>query len=144
MKDDIEKTVSGHFASNFFSLQLQLKTLLEDAGGEEVVRFLDSLCKLQKSEQKIVLNMFSRTIDRFIGNDDVRLSSNDDRMLKNFEETLYRDILDSMRSAAGIEDKTEKKFSVLDGGRTPFPKRRAKTPLQLAEYRKEKHASKLN
>ena len=45
------------FSANFLSLQLQLKTLLEEAGGDDLIPFLDALTGLTRSEQKIALKL---------------------------------------------------------------------------------------
>ena len=72
MSDDKET-----FSANLMSLQLQLKTLLEEAGGDDVVSLLDALCRISGSEQKVALKAFVQIIDR-INSGDLRLSSSKD------------------------------------------------------------------
>lgn len=88
----------GGFTANLFSLQLQLKALLEDAGGDQVGELLDSLCKLTRSEQSIVLKVFSRVVGDILGSDN-RLVTDGDVALKRFEDSLYEELVTEMKKA---------------------------------------------
>jgi len=110
-KMDIQN--SGRFTKNFFSLQLQLKTLLEESGGENLISFLDDLSDLEKAEQKIVLKIFSRAVQKLKKEDRKVILSNNEKALKEFEEVLYHELLGSIEKAA---DNTPMKLSVLNGG----------------------------
>ena len=117
----------NQFSSNLFSLQLQLKTLLEDAGGDHALELLDALCKLNRSEQNIVIQMLTTTVQKLIQND-VRFSREQDRILNEFEDSLYQDIVNEMQDASAIESQnlpfqrrpvtgTEARLEILKGGR---------------------------
>lgn len=123
----------GKISANLFGLQLQLKTVLEEAGGDAALSFLDSLSKLNRSEQEVMLKIFTRLTDD-IANGDNRLFTDGDLALKSFEEGLYREILDAMRDAAKrpAENKN-RKLEVLDGGKASF---KAKTPEEISRKRK--------
>ncbi|MDC0358265.1 hypothetical protein OAO01_05555 [Oligoflexia bacterium] len=104
----------GDFSRSLFSLQLQVQTLLEEAGGDEALHVLDALCKLNKSEQKIALKIFKRVLDR-VADGQERLCTMQDKALNDFEENLYKDILSTMRGASAVPK--ERKFEVLEGGK---------------------------
>jgi len=127
----------GDFSRSLFSLQLQIKTLLEEAGGDPAISLLDSLCKLNKSEQKIALGIFNRCIER-ISSGDTRLCTQQDKELKDFEDGLYRDILESIGNAALPIEKTHK-FEVLDGGKL---KAKSETLIDLDEARAKRTGTK--
>lgn len=124
----------GNFSASLLSLQLQLKTLLEGAGGDSALRFLDVLSSLNPSEQKLALSVFTTALEK-ISAGDKRLFTNEDRVLKEFEEGLYRDILASMREASQGERHV---IEVLDGGKSR-PKR-DKAPIDLAEARRNRRS----
>lgn len=116
----------SRFSKSLLSLQLQLKTLLEEVGGERAVELLDSLAKLNKSEQEVVLSIMVRTLSDILGGQ-VRLSTPSDEELEAFEQQLYSDLVQAMRDAS--EPEGSPKLSVLDGGkctsRGPIDFRRA-------------------
>lgn len=134
MSEKIEKT-TGSFAHALTSLQLQLKTLLEGAGGDDAVQFLDNLSTLNPSEQKLVLKIFSAALDQIKAGGD-RLMTAEDQVLKDFEDGLYNDILSSMREAANGGAPTRRRIRVLDGGKGLEPEK--KTLIDLAEARKNR------
>ncbi|MFM1848449.1 MAG: hypothetical protein RL417_1923 [Pseudomonadota bacterium] len=127
---------SGSFSKNFLSLQLQLETLLEDVGGDRAVEVLDSLSQLSGSEQKLVLGVFDRVIKRIAAGSE-RLVSNDDRRMKEFEDSLYSDIVSAIESSSG-EAPRGRLIEVLDGGKTP--KQADRTPISLDDARKARKA----
>ena len=118
----------GRFTANLISLQLQLKTLLDDAGGDGVVRLLDSLCKLSSAEQGIALTLLTGVVNR-IASGDIRVTSEEDRAMAVLEEDLYKDIVHSMQEAAG---NGPRKLQVVRGGLSPLPDKR---PIDLAAAR---------
>lgn len=94
----------GSFSSNLLSVQLQLGTLLEGIGGQSATKFLDSVAKLSGAEQDLVLGALSRVVDK-ISSGEERLYSNDDIALKNFEESLYNDLISAIKASNnGKED----------------------------------------
>lgn len=124
----------GEFSANFFTLQLQLKHMLEGVGGDATVELLDALAKLTGSEQKVVLKVFSNVIER-ITKGDQRLVSEVDKALNDFEETLYRDVVAGMSEAAASPSDGAPKLEVLPGGKHPVV---AKAPLDLEKARKSR------
>jgi hypothetical protein len=134
MSEKKEKTI-GAFAHALTSLQLQLKTLLEGAGGDDAVQFLDNLSTLNPSEQKLVLKIFSAALDEIKAGGD-RLVTAEDQVLKDFEDGLYNDILSSMREAANGGSPTRRRIRVLEGGKGAEPER--KILIDLAEARKNR------
>ena len=122
------KKYDGGFSANFFSLELQIKTLLEGAGGDNAIALLDALSQLNGLEQEVALSIFTRAINR-IATGESRLVTEEDRALKDFEESLYKDILDAIKEAAKTTGTT--RFEVLRGGKSP-----RKTPINLSEARK--------
>lgn len=122
----------GHISAALLSLELQIKTLLEGAGGEDALALLDAVSELNQSEQKLALGVFTKIVNN-IKNGEQRLLTEGDLARKSFEETLYSEIINSMREAALAE--ASKKLSVVNGG-----KARAevmpKAPISLCEARK--------
>ena len=128
----------GLFSASLFSLQLQIKTLLEGAGGDDALALLDALCTLNKSEQRVALKLFRRCIDR-IAEGSERLETAEDKALKEFEDGLYNEIVNSMHNAARSDGNAARKFEVLDGGKdekSANPTR--STPIDFAKARKAK------
>lgn len=129
----------GQFSRNFLSLQLQLKTLMEDAGGAPLLELLDALCSLSPTEQKAALAQFLACTKRIAAGEQRTLSPAD-RELKDFEDALFNGIVESMAHAAGTENlPTKKKLAVVEGGKTGPVARgkilRDKSPINLAEVR---------
>ena len=106
---------NNRFSSNFLSLQLQLKTLLEEAGGDELIPFLDALGSLHRSEQKIVLKMLARTIKKLIETTP-RFPTDGDLALKQFEDTLYQDLVEAI-NCGDAAAASRKRIEVLPGGK---------------------------
>ncbi len=101
-----------HFSSNLLALQMQLKTIMDDVGGERALAFLDTLSQLGESEQRIALEYFTTVIKRVLCGD-VRLESDIDKANKEFENCLYGDIIDSFNEEAIQKGR----FEVLKGGK---------------------------
>jgi hypothetical protein len=127
----------GNISASLFSLQLQLKTLLEEAGGDDALELLDTLSTLNISEQKIALKLFNRVLAKLIASE-LRLTTAEDRVLKEFEDGLYRDILDTMREAANCSETPlpERRLEVLPGGK--LEDRVEKNPIDLNAARKSR------
>ena len=127
----------SRFSANFLSLQLQLKTLLEESGGDELLPFLDALSSLNRSEQKLLLKMLARTIEKVVASTP-RFATDGDLALKNFEDALYDDIAEAL-DCGHIKDVREKRIEVLEGGKEKRPTR--KSPIDLEAVRKRKKLS---
>lgn len=130
----MSQRTEGNFSNNLLSLQLQLKTLLDGAGGEDTIAFLDLLSNLYRSEQKASLALFSKVLRRII-NGDKRFLAPQDQSAKKFEEELYRDILEAIQDNREPESK---RLSVVKGGR--FLNRPEKAPISLEEARKARQS----
>ena len=133
---EMRNTKGGKISSSLLSLQLQLKTILEEAGGEHALTFLDLLADLNRSEQALVLRSFSRTLRRVMLGE-VRLSTMEDARRKEFEDGLYNQIVEAFEN----ENKTETTggLRVLDGGLSSREQREpAATERTLRIHNKEK------
>jgi hypothetical protein len=126
----------GSFSNNLFSLQLQIRTLLEGAGGDSAIELLDNLCELNKSERKIALGVFSRVVKR-IQNGDFHLNTAEDKELKAFEENLFSEILTSFHSHDGP---AARKLEVLPGGKSTPAVEEDKSPIDLAAFRRNRQS----
>ena len=115
MRDD-----SGTFSRNFLSLQLQLKTMLEEAGGEGVAGLLDHLSNLSTAEQKVAIRVFERVLKDFMAQGP-RFSDANDIERKRFEEQLYSELSNEME-AARTSISPGNHLEVIDGGRTRLTK----------------------
>ncbi len=122
----------GHISAALLSLELQIKTLLEGAGGDDALSFLDALSELNQSEQKLALDVFTKIVKN-IKSGEQRLVTEGDLARNGFEETLYSEIINSMREAALAE--AGKKLSVVNGGKAK-PEIVHKTPISLCDVRK--------
>lgn len=127
----------SRFSANFLSLQLQLKTLLEESGGDELLPFLDALATLNRSEQKLLLKMLARTIEKVVATTP-RFATDGDLALKNFEDSLYQDIAEAL-DVGHIKDVRSKRIEVLDGGKEKSAP--SNSPIDLAAVRKRKKLS---
>jgi hypothetical protein len=114
----MSKEFSGTFTANLFSLQMQLKSLFDEAGGESSIKLLDKLARLSQTEQKLALTLFQKVIERVLSGE-LRVASERDKFMKELEDTLYSDILDSMKEASGDIPKSSpsRRLEVVDGGK---------------------------
>ena len=118
----MSKEFSGTFTANLFSLQIQLKSLFDEAGGESSIKLLDKLARLSPTEQKLALTLFQKVIERVLSGE-LRVASERDKFMKELEDTLYSDILDSMKEASGdtprrsVAAAPSRKLEILDGGK---------------------------
>lgn len=130
---NMKKDTLGTISSNLLSLQMQLKTVLEEAGGDAVLTLLDALCMLNRSEQVIALRTLNRIVKRIVLGDN-RLFTSEDSARKDFEDGLYNEITRALRDTSEVENK--KCFSVLDGGKCPEESRDPIDFLKEKELRK--------
>lgn len=133
LSKDFTMSEKGQFQKNYFSLQLQLQTLLEEAGGENLLPVLDQLCEMSGAEQKITLRIFQRALQKF-SRQSIRLTSSRDRALKDFEEGLYQDILGAMKEASTIP--SGKPLEIISGGKDPA--RKDDSLIHLEEARRSR------
>ncbi|MCB0354708.1 MAG: hypothetical protein KDD64_14325 [Bdellovibrionales bacterium] len=110
---------NGFFTKSFFSLKLQLETLLEGAGGSDASLLLDKLSQLNQSEQRIVLKMMQRVVDRMLAGE-IRLETKSDAEQKMFEEQLYSGLVSSLEQTPPKE--RSNRFHVVDGGKPKNPR----------------------
>ena len=85
-------TRDGNFSNSLLSLEAQLKTLLEEVGGQSAIEFLDTVAELHPSEQKTALKLLTRVVRKF-ADSNTRFPSEGDLALKRFEEDLYNDLV---------------------------------------------------
>lgn len=103
------------FSRNLLSLELQLKTLLAGAGGEQTTELLDGLSRLSGTEQKIALGVFQRVLRRVLDGEK-RVASADDKALREFEDSLFEDIESGITLETARLEKNLR-LLVLQGGR---------------------------
>jgi hypothetical protein len=119
------KKFDGNFSLGLKSLELQVGALLEGCGGEQASALLDALGDLSAPEQERTIGLFLKVISRLKASN-VRLPEEKDENLKEFEESLYNELLSSMDEAANGESvapvSRRHKFAVLDGGKDVEPK----------------------
>ena len=113
----------GDFSKNLFSLQMQLKTLLDGVGSENACSFLDQLSELNETERGIILKVFQRALNR-LKESGISVKSLRDEQLEQFEETLYENLVDGMNAFKG--GRSSGSFSVVDGGKLPTRKKSGK------------------
>ena len=94
----------GFISSNLLCLQLQVNSLLAEAGGDRAVELLDGLAELSDAERQLALASFSRVVNRIRAGEQ-HLVSSDEIQLQKLEDDLYRDILLAMRDASSSTKK---------------------------------------
>ncbi|MCB0328928.1 MAG: hypothetical protein KDD70_04675 [Bdellovibrionales bacterium] len=143
--------VEGHFTRNLFSLQMQIQTLLDGAGGGGAAEFLDCLSELSESERKVVLKVFQKALSK-LKDSGLRLKTVQDQQLDSFEEVLYEELVDGMtvfkedgaeRYASKQNEALKRKnaadrLSVVDGGKLPTRKKETTEPICLREARRRR------
>jgi hypothetical protein len=125
----------GDFTKNLLSLQLQLKTLLEGVGGEDTAALLDAIAGLNKSERAVAIPLLARVIQR-VASGENRLSSQEDKELKDFEDSLFNSIVEAFGNTASANDldlakEKEAKLAILPGGKTPSERVAIKKPIRI-------------
>lgn len=142
---DMGRSQGGDFTRNFLSLQLQLQTLMEGVGGDGTASLLDNLAQLSESERSKIIPLLSRVVGR-IAQGDKRLFSDDDRALKDFEDSLFESIVASLGHSANDDQvlPNKRKLEVVAGGKTPASvlavKKHVKAPslIDLAKARESR------
>lgn len=123
----------GDFTKSLLSLQLQLKTLLEGVGGEDTAVMLDALAHLSKSERAVAIPLLARAVKR-IASGEQRLSNQEDKQLKDFEDSLFNSVLEAFGNTANDLDlakEREAKLAILPGGKTPSDRVAIKKPIRV-------------
>lgn len=123
----------GDFTKSLLSLQLQLKTLLEGVGGEDTAVMLDALAHLSKSERAVAIPLLARAVKR-IASGEKRLSNQEDKQLKDFEDSLFNSVLEAFGNTANDLDlakEREAKLAILPGGKTPSDRVAIKKPIRV-------------
>ena len=118
---------------------MQLKSLFDEAGGESSIKLLDKLARLSPTEQKLALSLFQKVIERVLSGE-LRVASERDKFMKELEDTLYSDILDSMKEASGDIPKASpaRRLEVVDGG-----KARDQKAEKTIDFKKARDARKI-
>lgn len=123
----------GPVSLGLMSLRAQLNTLLAEAGGDAVVKLLDTLCQVSPAEQKHILALFTRVIDKFLAGD-MRTPQNTDE-LSAFEENLYSNLLADIEAVAE-EKPLPLRLQVLQGGKVAN-----KSVVHIEDLRKAREAN---
>ena len=137
----------GDFTKSLLSLQLQLKTLLEGVGGDDTASLLDALGQLSDSERKLVVPLISKVIKR-IASGDQRVISDEDKDMKEFEDSLFDSVLEAFGNTANEADlvkEPDHKLAVVPGGKTPSDRVAYKKPIRvpaLIDLAKERESRK--
>lgn len=142
---DMGRSQGGDFTRNFLSLQLQLQTLMEGVGGDGTASLLDNLAQLSETERTKIIPLISRVIGR-IAQSDKRQFSDDDKSLKDFEDSLFESIVTSLGQSANDDEvlPNKRKLEVVSGGKNPQSvlaiKKHAKAPslIDLAKARESR------
>jgi len=114
----------GDFTKSLLSLQMQLQTLLEGVGGEETAGLLDGLAQLSEAERSVVIPRITRTIKE-ITKSERRLMSDKDREMKEFEDSLFDGVMESLKHEPTDKTATPEsgpKHAVLSGGKSTSEK----------------------
>ncbi len=141
----------GDFTKNLLSLQLQLKTLLEGVGGEDTAALLDAIAHLTKSERAVVIPLLARVVQR-IASGEKRLSTQEDKELKDFEDSLFDSVLEAFGNTAAANETDlakdrEAKLAVVPGGKSPSDRVAIKKPIRvpaLIDLSKERESRRKN
>jgi len=120
----------GFISSNLLCLQLQVNSLLAEAGGERALELLDGLAELSDAERQLALASFSKVVNRIRAGEQ-HLVSPDEAKLQKLEDDLYRDILAAMRDASSSAKKRPHLEVVRGTKETPASPAPNGTPLAL-------------
>lgn len=123
----------GDFTKSLISLQMQLQTLLEGVGGEETAGLLDGLAKLSETERSLVIPLITKAINA-IALGDKRVMSAKDKELKEFEDSLFNDVLAAIEKpplSSGATKETGPRLAVVPGGKSPAPAQTFKKPVRI-------------
>lgn len=128
--------IKGQFSLSFLTLQAQIKTLMEDAGGEKLIALLDALASLNATQQAVIIDAFTHSVNEIIaGNIELDLPDpeNTDQLVDSLCDDITTAISDMRRKAS-----KKGKFEVLDGGKSePKPAGSVVTISELRRAREE-------
>jgi hypothetical protein len=131
--------ISGDFSRNLFSLEMQVKTLLDGAGGHKALELLDLISNFNKSEQDIIIALLKKAVEK-VKDSGIRASRLEDKQLKAFEDCLYEDLVDGI-TALKKDVTLPRKLEVV-GGVKKLPTRNAHEKMVcLAEARRKRKVS---
>jgi hypothetical protein len=129
---EMEGKREGMVTRNLLSLELQLKTLFEDCGGQDSLQLLDALSKLSKREQEVALKMFAAVCEK-VARSEQRVISKEEESLKNFEDDLFESIVAEIQALPIRMKKSVTDLRVVDGGKTSSQK-----IIDLSEIRRSR------
>jgi hypothetical protein len=101
------------FSKNLLSLKVQLETIFEDVGGDELITLLDNLSVLSDSERGVALKMMTAVCKRLAQNETRRFTK-DEKKMQELEDLLVNDITEELTA------KFSGKLSLVHGGKDPF------------------------
>jgi hypothetical protein len=145
-------SAGGEFSKSLLGLQLQLQTLLEGVGGDATSGLLDSLAQLSETERRLLVPILTSVVRR-VAAETPRTLSDEERSLKEFENSLYDSVLGAIggqvRNATTQDPDGRKRLAVVDGGkptdarsaamRSPFKKPvRIPSTIDLAKARESR------
>ena len=136
----MDKKLEGAFSIGFFNLQLQLQRLLEDAGGERVIKLLDQLSDLELGQRHAVLDCFIKVLERISPATPNAAAVNGSEALLTPADTAT--LLRSAIAALGGHDNDNPHFlELLQGGRDVIPASKDNAPIDLAQVRLARKAT---
>jgi hypothetical protein len=106
----MKKSQGGEFSKSLLSLQLQMQTLLENAGGDQAANLLDELSEFHPSERAKLLPALGRVL-RKLAQSQARFPTDGDLALKSFEDQLFGELFSALTS------EKPSRLAVLDGGK---------------------------
>ena len=110
----MEGKIEGSFSLSILSLQAHLNTLLDGFGGDEATAVLDTLGTLSSNQQKAVLPILKRVLEKIASYDEDVLSLREQE-LQEFEESLYQDLLTSINKE--MKEEAKPSLEVIEGGK---------------------------
>ncbi len=128
----MDKTFDGTFSLCLSSLQVQLQSLFDEAGGKDAVRLLDNLSNLPPNQREAVLSCFNRVVER-LSTQQESSTLHENVAVNDLEESLYSDI--SVNLKQSLEPR---RLEVLSGGKDRKFSLVDKTPISIEEARKAK------
>ena len=117
----------GRFSQNLLSLKLQLDTLFEDLGGEQVTGLLDSLGALTQSERSVAINLMKNVCERLATSEN-RTFTRSEAKMKELEDHLVDEIVRELQE-------NPSKLSLVHGGKD---EENAKAKKKIATLEKPK------
>jgi hypothetical protein len=132
---------TGDFSRNWLSIMLQLKSLFEGSGGEDVLQVLDRLGELQPSERPSVITAISRAVERFRITES-KPRTREDAELQKFEEDLFNDLLKAFSGKSVEGAQVERNLAVnSDENADPIPTGTDSTITIRRSKKRESHLS---